>query len=159
MSSSFGFFDSLSNFIDGVGGFLFGDDKSLGGTEPKDRGGLGFLADKFLEGATQDSEDRRRTRPTIDVPNLTGATPGRRAKVQATPQGQSFVGRNNPALQSALQRAVSGGLSNGQYANLWRAYASQPNKRSGQRTMGVEAARVQGATVAKPASVRTIKEA
>ena len=151
----FDFFSSLGPYVDMAAKFLFGDDRSPGGKDSGDRGALGFLGDTFLDTRGSASERRQEEAIRMDVPKLgTGA----RARIQGVAQGRPFVGSNNAALQSAIRRGLAGGSMNAQYANLWRQYQSQRTMGSNRRTVGLEAPRVSGATKAKAASVRVMKD-
>jgi len=155
MSNGFELFSSIGNYVGIAAEFLFGDDKKPGGKDSADRGALGFLADTFLDTKGSASERRQEEAIRMKVPQLgTGA----RARVQGVAQSRPFIGSNNAALQAAIQRGFSGAGRNAQYAGLWRQYAAQRTIGSGRRTVGLEAPRVSGATKAKAASVRVMKD-
>ena len=130
---SFSLFDVLPGWVGTAAEFLLGEDRSLGGKGDENRGLLGSGADSFLrnikttEGTAASRSAAEQRRITMDVPNLTGTVPGGRARVQGVTQNRPFIGSSIPQVQSAIRRAMGGGLSQGQYSNLWRAYASQRN--------------------------------
>lgn len=148
----FDFFNSIGKYAGIAAEFLFGEDRSLGG-EGKDEGMLGFLGRTFTETQTaQGTASARRQEETarMKVPSLTGTTPGGRARVAGTPQGQTFVGSRNQQLQSALRRLESGAVRNPQYANIF----PRATKRVGAKNIGLGTTQVKGATKVAAASVR-----
>ena len=136
----FTLFSSLPSWIGSAAEFFLGDDRSLGGKGAENRGMLGSASDSYLKNikTTKGTAEKRsvaeRQRITMDVPRLTGTVPGGRARVQGVSQERLFAGSSIPAVQTAIRRAMSGGLSQGQYSNLWRAYASQRNLAQGRGT-------------------------
>ena len=137
---AFKLFDVLPGWVGTAAEFLLGEDRSLGGKGDENRGLLGSGADSFLrnikttEGTAASRSAAEQRRITMDVPNLTGTVPGGRARVQGVTQNRPFIGSSIPQVQSAIRRAMGGGLSQGQYSNLWRAYASQRNLAQGRAT-------------------------
>ncbi len=137
---SFSLYDVLPGWVGTAAEFLLGDDRSIGGKGAENRGLLGSGADSFLrnikttEGTAASRSAAEQRRITMDVPRLTGTAPGGRARVQGVAQDRLFAGSSIPAVQTAIRRAMSGGLSQGQYSNLWRMYASQRNLAQGRGT-------------------------
>jgi hypothetical protein len=145
----FDFFNSIGKYVGIAADFLFGEDRALGGTESKDRGLAGTLADSFLTTQGTASERRQEEQIRMKVPQLeTGA----RARVTGTPQGQTFVGSRNQQLQSALRRLQSGAVRNPQYANIF----PQRTLRQGRGTprTAVGSSSLKGVTPTPAASVR-----
>ena len=150
----FDFFNSIGKYVGIAAEFLFGEDRSLGG-EGKDEGMLGFLGSPLTEPqTTQGTASARRQEETarMKVPSLTGTTPGARARVTGTPQGQTFVGSRNQQLQSALRRLQSGAVRNPQYANIFPQRTLRQGRGTPRTVVGSPT--LKGVTPTSAASVR-----
>jgi hypothetical protein len=101
----FDFFNSIGKYVGIAADFLFGEDRALGGTESKDRGLAGTLADSFLTTQGTASERRKEEEIRMKVPQLgTGA----RARVTGTPQQMTtHDGRGDKLLKMPTQIMLS----------------------------------------------------
>ena len=147
----FDFFNSIGKYVGIAAEFLFGEDRALGGTESKDRGLAGTLADSFLTTQGTASERRKEEEIRMKVPQLgTGA----RARVAGVPQGRTFVqgNRNQQQLLNAIRRGVSGVPRNPQYANIFPQRTLRQGRGTTRTVVGSSS--LKGVTPTPAASVR-----
>lgn len=155
----FDFPNLIKNAIDFGADFLLGDeemssDKARAGQGPSRSGGFLDTLRGGLKKTMEQGEAREEQQEQLRHRNPPGVRVGSRPAFQAESMRPVNPLLRNPAVQRAMRNLSSRAYANSDMNRLGRDLRVAMNRRQGQRTIGVEPARMPKVTKTAPANVR-----